>query len=341
MNTKIKLLSLIMTIVLVFSGCSFNQNTKISDAGDCKNTVAFTFERSYFDQLKGYLAMMPGDIQVDKMSDEEILKALFSSQDMQDTGVNLKNSDVKVESFTENDIDYIKLIINQSSKLTEENKYIESDSPLTNLQYLTKDTLYTEIDFGDMNELEPAILEQIGNIPFEFTVEFPQKIVNKSNNVTVDSSEPNVAKYSFAINKINSPKLIVFATTKNGVTIESVKKEIKKLKTLKTPKIKKIKSKKKGKKKSSVTVTVSKSKEKNVKYTLKYSTSKKFKKAKTANSNKNKITIKNLTNKKKYYFKAMISADKKYYVANSTYSKAKKFTVKGKKSKKSKKSKKK
>jgi len=173
-----------------------------------------------------------------------------------------------------------------------------------------------------MSEEDAAELKSL--MTMTMSLEFIAPVVSSNGNVSSDA--PNVAVFD----ALSHTDEYIFATTKSGVTLKSIKKTVKALNKVKAPKIKKLKANKVKAKAKKATVTLKFSKVKGVKkYQIQYSTKKKFSTYTEKTTKKNKIIIKKLKKGKKYYVR--VRACKKNYAGIEVYSKWTKSKVKTKK----------
>jgi regulator of sigma D len=120
----------------------------------------------------------------------------------------------------------------------------------------------------------------------------------------------------------------LFATTKQGQTIEKVQKIVKNARTIAAPKIKKLKANKVKGKKASVTVNIKKVKGAK-RYVVEYSTNSKFRDYDSVSTKKTTVTLKKLKKNKKYYIRVYATKyDDRGDFVYSKYSKKKSIKTK-------------
>ncbi|MBR3646166.1 MAG: fibronectin type III domain-containing protein [Lachnospiraceae bacterium] len=187
--------------------------------------------------------------------------------------------------------------------------------------YVTGDVLYMCIDpthkkfiKEQMKDADLVVTDSDAKkIKETYTFEFEEPIVKTTG--TIDPNNPN--KVTFNVDKSKS-KYVIFATTKNGVTVESVKATIKKFNNVNKSSIKNIKADKVKKKSKKASVTYKLKKVFCVGYQIQYSKKKNMKGGKTITVSKPTGKIKNLKKGTKYYVR--VRAYKYNYAGNTIYS---------------------
>lgn len=283
-NMKMKVISLMLVIVMVLTGCATAENTlTIKSDGSANTKTVVTIEKDAVVtalMTKGYT------------KEEAEVYANTQAISMGAKKIQIDGKDAYQYSDTEN---YTK----------KESSYALSDY---SNGYITGDTYYDVQDMTiDPDDIE--IYKEFGatdaalkNVKVTFSVVFANKIVNT--NGKIDSQNPNKVTFTLAIGKKNT----LFATTKQGQTIAKVQKIVKNARTIKAPKIKKLKANKvKGK---NATVTVKINKVKGAKrYVVEYSTNSKLRNYKTVSTKKTTVTLKKLKKNKKYYVRVYATKD--------------------------------
>lgn len=172
------------------------------------------------------------------------------------------------------------------------------------VSYVTVDTVFLELRPDDILQTQDLGIDLPADaVTSAATVQLPNAIVNT--NGTIDAENP--CKVSF-----DGQSKEIFATSKSGLTIDSLKAEIKKLNAVKAPKITKLTS---GK--TSIKLKFKKVKSAK-RYRIQYATKKNFKNAVTKTSKKNVYTIRHLKRNKQYYVR--VQAMKKNYAGVTVYS---------------------
>lgn len=310
---KLKFMAVMLVIVMAFTGCmKMDVGVVIHQDGSAAATIKVSVDKQAFvDIMK----------QAGEVKDSDIA-AMDASMVEQGYTINTVDGKVYYEmSETENIASG-----NLSKELSGEG--IES--------YATVDTVYMNISAEssatseiDLKELQQQAQAQGMNLPLDsmeyiFTFEFPQAVV--STNGTIDSSNPNKVTFNIPLTKAST----IFATTRNDVTVDTVKATIKKLNAVGKVKIAKLKADKvkKSAKKASATIKLKKVKGASV-YQIQYSLKKNFKKSTTVSTKKLTKTVKKLQKGEKYYFR--VRAGKENYAGMTVYGDWTKKTVKTKK----------
>lgn len=313
-NMKMKLITLMMIVVMVFTGCaSINLDVVINSDGSGKAQVTMRLDK----------AALNAELKKQGVTDTMVSTYWNQlEQTYKEMGINARNVTIEGKEY---------LQIQQIQKLRKGK--LASDLGISDNSYVTTDTFYTEIDtkelmgdtgdLGEMGAMASSI--DMSKITFEVSVVMPNDIVKT--NGTISEADKKTVKFNAPMGK----KSVLFATTSGNVTLESIQKKVKASNTVAKPKLKKVKANKVKKNAKSASITVKWSKVKGAKrYEVNVATSKKFIKSVSFKSTKkNSITIKKLKKNKKYYIQVV--AVKKNLAGTDVYSKPAKKTVKTKK----------
>lgn len=315
-NIKVKVLAIMLVMIMALTGCmNVNQEIVINSDGSAKITGVVSVDKQmYVDAM--VKVMKKNGVPASK---EDIAKEL-------DTAMAKDGSKIVVVDGRE----YYQQTLEEVVKKGNLQKTFAEG---TAASYVTTDTFYVEMAVDKMTSDEVEAFKEVeamlGDDSFDsiktvLTVQFPKAVV--SSNGIIDKENPNKVSFNVPIDK----KVVLFATTKAGVTQDSIRKQIKKLNAVKTPKIKKLKANalKKKAKKASVTLKFARVKGAK-KYQVQYSLKKNFKGAKTKTIKKTTYVIKNLKKGKKYFVR--VRAAKKNYASVDVYGKWAKKTVRTKK----------
>lgn len=316
-NIKIKVVAVMMIAAMAFTGCmNVNMDVVInSDGSGVATAVVSVDKQMYIDAMVKLMkeSGMP-------VSEAEIEKELDTNMAQQG-----------LKPVTVDGREYYQTTQKETIQKGGLQKEFGDESFAS---YVTTDTFYMEFAMSEMDEMntfnETGAMfgkDSLDAVKVTMTVQFPKAIV--STNGTVDKANPNKVSFNLPIDR----KAVLFATTKAGVTQNSVKAEIKKLNAIKAPKIKKLKANAVKEKAKKASVTLKFGKVKTAKnYQVQCSTKKNFKGAKTKTIKKTTYTIKKLKKGKKYYVR--VRAAKVNYAGVEVYSKWTKKTVKTKNAKK-------
>lgn len=313
-NMKMKLITLMMIVVMVFTGCaSINLDVVINSDGSGKAQVTMRLDK----------AALNAELKKQGVTDTMVSTYWNQlEQTYKEMGINARNVTIEGKEY---------LQIQQIQKLRKGK--LASDLGISDNSYVTTDTFYTEIDtkemmgdtgdLGEMGAMAGSI--DMSKVTFEVSVVMPNDIVKT--NGTISETDKKAAKFNVPLGK----KSVLFATTNSNVTLESVQKKVKAANTIAKPKLKKVKANKVKKNAKSASITVKWSKVKGAKrYEINVAASKKFIKSVSFKSTKkNTITIKKLKKNKKYY--VQVVAVKKNLAGTDVFSKPAKKTVKTKK----------
>lgn len=313
-NMKMKLITLMMIVVMVFTGCaSINLDVVINSDGSGKAQVTMRLDK----------AALNAELKKQGVTDTMVSTYWNQlEQTYKEMGINARNVTIEGKEY---------LQIQQIQKLRKGK--LASDLGISDNSYVTTDTFYTEIDtkemmgdtgdLGEMGAMAGSI--DMSKVTFEVSVVMPNDI--SKTNGTISETDKKVAKFNVPLGK----KSVLFATTNSNVTLESVQKKVKAANTIAKPKLKKVKANKVKKNAKSASITVKWSKVKGAKrYEINVAASKKFIKSVSFKSTKkNTITIKKLKKNKKYY--VQVVAVKKNLAGTDVFSKPAKKTVKTKK----------
>lgn len=306
---KTKLVAVILVVALALTGCaSMNIEVVINSDGSGKVVMDMKIEKqAYLDYAKETYASMGIEL---------------TEQEIADLDKSMAENGYKV--ITVDGVEYYQAIETDNIKKGGLQEYFAGEAA----SYVTTDIVYLEFEATSDEELEQyagaGVEMPEEGITYTLTVELPKNIVNT--NGTIDKENPK--RVTFEIDGTKGGT--VFATSKSGVTIKTVKDTIKKSNTVKAPKITKLKANKVKKSAKKATITLKFKKVSGVKkYQVQYSTKKNFKGAKTKTIKKNTYTIKKLKKGKKYYVR--VRATKKNYLGATVYSKWSKKSVKTKK----------
>lgn len=310
-NMKMKLITLMIIVVMVFSGCaSVKMDVVINSNGSGVLYMTMRLDKAAVNT---------------ELKKEGITDAMMSTywQTLEQT---YKEDGFSVRSVTVDGKEYM-----QIQRLEKVNKAAELG--FSDNSYITTDTYYTEVDTKDMmgdagNMGEASAIAgsaDLSKITFEVSVVMPNDI--SKTNGTISETDKKAAKFNVPLGK----KSVLFATTNSNVALESVQKKVKAANTIAKPKLKKVKANKVKKNAKSASITVKWSKVKGAKrYEVNVAASKKFIKSVSFKSTKkNTITIKKLKKNKKYY--VQVVAVKKNLAGTDVFSKPAKKTVKTKK----------
>lgn len=304
---KIKIISLMLVLVMALTGCATIDSTltiQSNGKGDLK-TVATVEKDTVIAALvaRGYT--------------KDEAETFVNTQAIGMGAKKIKVDGKDVYQFTE------------TKKYTKKELAYETLSDYKN-GYVTNDTYYDIFDASVNKEtLEEyarfgVTSASLNGLKITYSIVFPNKIVNT--NGKIDSQNPNKVIFTIVMGKKNNT---MFATTKQGQTIGTVKKFVKKARTIKEPKIKKLKANKVKGKKATITVKIQKVKGAKV-YAVEYATSKKFSNSDEVYTKKTTVTLKKLKKNKKYYVR--VYAIKKDDRGDGVYSKySKKKSIKTKK----------
>ena len=310
-NMKMKLITLMMIVIMVFTGCaSVNMDMVIKSDGSGITQIVMRIDK----------AAINTELKKMGMTDAMILEYWKTLEESyKEQGLNVRTSVVDGKEY---------MNLQQSEKVQK-----VSDFALSDNAYITTDTFYSEFDLseemndlGDMGELGTiAGSVDMSKISFEVSVTLPNNIVKT--NGTISDTDKKTVKFNTPLGK----KSVLFATTKNNITLESVQKKVKAANTIAKPKLKKIKANKVKKNAKSASITVKWGKVKGAKgYEVTLASNKKMTKiVKIKTTKKKSITFKKLKKNKKYYVKVV--ATKKNLVGNDVLSKEAKKSVKTKK----------
>ncbi|MBR3646165.1 MAG: fibronectin type III domain-containing protein [Lachnospiraceae bacterium] len=309
-NIKTKLIAVMLVVAVVMTGCMKQEEIfKISKDGSA--TVVSTVQ----------------------ISDEALRKVMADTNGHEPTAVEYAEMalSLKQQGFEKVDIEgktYHKMTETQKMG----NKELNASLNEKTTGYATGDTFYAygkaEQEYGGMEakdlgiSLDDEMLKEMEEI---IILEFEEPIVNT--NGVIDPENPNKVTFNIDLSK---KSYTVFATTKPGVTKETVKATIKKLNTVNKSSVKKIKADKTKKKSKKASLTVSLKKVKGTKYQVQYPKKKNMKGGKKVTFKKTTGKIKNLKKGTKYYVR--VRAFKTNYAGKTVYSDWSK--VKAKKTKK-------
>lgn len=310
---KTKIVALMLVVALAFTGCANVQNSIVinGDGSGSEEFVVSLEKQAFLESMSAASGVTLGDAYI---------KAFSAS--MTDSGY-------KVETRTIDGKEYLQMSQKETFKKGELQQAFVGDIP----SYVTTDTIYfvawTDADAKSLQQQVAEFGAKRGTdlqmptdkIKITLTIQMPKAIVNT--NGTIDPANPNKVSFNIPIDKTST----IFATTKSGVTVSTVKSTIKKLNAINAPKIKKLKANKAAKN-ASITLNINKVKgAKN--YQIQYSTKKNFKGATSKTTKKTTYTIKKLKKGKKYYVR--VRAAKVNYAGVEVYSKWTKKSVKTKK----------
>lgn len=307
-SIKTKITALMLAVMLVFTGCMQEEvNVVIKPDGSGSLTVNVTVDKAEYEKyLKEEL----------KLSTSEIAEYEKKMESSGYKKVTVDGKECYTMTTTENVL---------AGKMTQEFADLDPNA------YVTADIFRVKMNIkqllGEDMEGLFGTNQQIDYSKFKFTVAvtFSKKIL--ITNGTVDSKNPNKVVFQVPLDRTS----IMFATTKTGVTNETIDAAVKAANTIKAPKIKKLKANKVSKKSKKATVSLTFAKVKSAKsYDVQWSLKKNFKKkAGSVMIKKAKYTIKKLKKGKKYYVRVRASKDNLAGVP--VYSKWTKKTVKTKK----------
>ncbi|WP_302626452.1 hypothetical protein [uncultured Eubacterium sp.] len=304
---KIKIISLMLVLVMVLTGCATLDNTLTiqSNGTGILKTVA-TIEK------------------------DTVVAALVArgyTKGEAETFVNTQAIAMGAKKINVNGKEFYQLT--DTEKYTKKELAYEALSDYQN-GYATNDTYYDILDTSVNKEMLEEYSQfgvtsaSLNGLKITYSIVFPNKIVNT--NGKIDSQNPNKAVFTIVVGKKNNT---IFATTKQGQTIGTVKKIVKKARTIKAPKIKKLKANKVKGKKATITVKIQKVKGAK-EYVVEYATSKKFSNSDEIYTKKTTVTLKKLKKNKKYYVR--VYAIKKDDRGEGVYSKySRKKSIKTKK----------
>lgn len=308
-----KIVALLLTVVMVFTGCATVENsTVIYSNGSAKVTTVMDIEKAALDKAikemgytdpEAYFKQSIGDYQyyevvtIDEKQYYEIREVNFVDSKSLSTGWSYNGLDLSEHGY------YITK--DTVYGLTEAMNSSDEDDYYSYAYYLET---YKSLGFDPSKSLKVTQ-----------SFEFPANIT--ATNGIIDAANAKKVTFNIDITKKNT----IFATTNSANTLESVKKMVDKKNTVKKPTIKslKIKSvKKKG------TAVLKLKKQKGMRFEIEYSTSKKFKLSKTEwkDTKKTTVTLKKLKKGKKYYVR--VRAYKQNYAGSYVYSKWVKKTIK-------------
>lgn len=313
---KAKVVALMLVLALALTGCAqIDVGVTINQDGSGKEVGTVTIDKQEMVKQMKLVGIASGTpIKDSDIKDME--KELISG------GYKLVTIDGK---------EYYTMQETQNIKKGELQKEFGSDGGAS---YVTTDTFYVTLDMSDADdrgamlsssELKAYGITDVSDImKFNISVEMPQNIVNT--NGKIDPSNPKKVTFDVSL----TGKNVLFATTKSGVTKESVKATINKLNAVKAPKKLKLKANavKANAKKATITVKYKKVSGAK-KYQIQYSAKKNFKGAKSKYTSKLTYTINKLKKGKKYYVR--VRAGKVNYAGQMVYGKWTKKSVKTKK----------
>ena len=323
-TVKFKLTALLLTVVMVFSGClNMEMSVKINKDGSGKMTIKEDIGK---EAMLEFYASMAKEQYGQEMS-KSVLEPMVDKS-MREQGA---------EIVTIDGVEYYSITETQKLSNKELNEsFARGDEK--SLVWITGDTFYAELDTEtqlstsgstdslgvDLSEYEDLIKENAKNMKVTIAPEFTAPIV--SSNGKIDESNPNKVSFEYDY-AYTGKKMVMFATTNPKVTVKTVKASIKKANKVNTSKVKKLKAVKVKKKAKTASLKYTLKKAKKVKnYEIQYSLKKSMKNAKTITTKKTKGTIKNLKKGKKYYVRVRCS--KTNYAGATVYSKWSKKAVK-------------
>lgn len=285
MNKITKVISLLLVMVLMFTGC--NANTEVTINEDKSVKVVSTME-TLKSEVELYMKTLG-------YSDADTFMYDSYGKDNVEKYTNAEGKECYKVTQTES---YPTL--NEYAQMTE---FVDG-------LYLKKDTVYGVTDYTSEETMEGI------EVKYSYTFVFPYSI--KSTNGTVNTEKPNAVTFDVS----TTGKTTIFATTNSSVTMDKVKKIVKESNKVARPVIKSVKVKKYTKNKASVTLKIKKIK--GVKYSIECATNKKFTKNPIyKETKKNKVVLKGLKRGKTYYFRVV--AFKKNYCGFDIYSYASKI----------------
>lgn len=302
-----KMLTLLLAVVMVFTGCATMENTiVINSDGSARITHVTDIEKEamdkYITQTLGY------------KNPEEYMKSQYYGTYFETVTIDGK------EYYETREVNYA------SAKTLAEDVYYSMYVSEKGL-YITKDTVYGVVNaMSDeyyneyLTQLKAAGYTLGSAIKAKLVFEFPADIT--STNGTIDKTNAKKVTFNVDVTKDTT----IFATTNKANTLNSVKSKVDKLNTVKQPTIKSLKVTNNKKKKCTATLTLKKMK--GVRYEVEYSTSKKFKYSKTRYKDTKKTTIKLKKLKKGKTYYVRVRAYKENYASACVYSKYTKKTLK-------------
>lgn len=305
-NIKIKIISLMLIVIMMFTGCLKEEYSfKINSDGSSETYICRSIDLEEIVSARIKVCKVLG------LSDQEI----GTKEKLQET----YSESYKQQGYKETTIDG-KTYYQKTAQYSNDKKNLTRDIT-GNDGYVTTDTFYYIVNWKDsvVNSIESqaeTIAKQNGvkEVPDAMqllkqagvdldtldtcvaTVEFPKPIV--STNGIIDSKNKN--KVTFTIKATENKTL--FATTDSKVTFASAQAKYKADNTIKKPKIKQLKANKVKRKAKKATITLKFGKVAGAKmYQVQYATKSSFKSAKTKNIKKTTYKISNLKKNKKYY----------------------------------------
>lgn len=333
MKTLIKIMALLLSVAVMFTGCLTQETTIKIDETNNTMTMNARIEVDRATWVKVVSNM------------EESAKEALSSDEMIDLAFEnvVKNLNenagytYSINKVTKENKEYYVVDIQDFQSIEQYNKvaarngneYISTEAYYGNIKAVAMDA-ETANGYKELGVTE----EDFNAIKYSITVEFPNKIVSYKNG-TISEDNPNVITFEYGYHST----MVLFATTNKNVTEDTIKKDIeenymiKNINGVKKPSIRSVKVTSVKKKKGTVKIKIKTVK--NATYEVQYSTNKKFKKAKTKKTKKATVTIKKLKAGKKYYFRVRAVAIPKdnyvYKTEISKYSKKKAIIIKKKK----------
>lgn len=333
-NIKIKIISLMLIVIMMFTGCLKEEYSfKINSDGSSETYICRSIDLEEIVSARIKVCKVLG------MSDQEI----GAKEKLQET----YSESYRQQGYKETTIDG-KTYYQKTAQYSNDKKNLTRDIT-GNDGYVTTDTFYYIVNWKDsvVNSIESqaeTIAKQNGvkEVPDAMqllkqagvdldaldtcvaTVEFPKPVV--STNGTIDSKNKN--KVTFTIKATENKTL--FATTDSKVTFASAQAKYKADNTIKKPKIKQLKANKFKRKAKKATITLKFGKVAGAKiYQVQYATKSSFKGAKTKNIKKTTYKITGLKKNKKYYVR--VRAWKSNMARGNVYSSWVKKSVKTKK----------
>lgn len=292
---KIKIISLMMVLVVILTGCVDEEiNMVINADGSSTYTVVQKIDKAKFGSQCTANGM--------KQSDINECYQLFEK-----SGYKLQNID---------GTDYFVQSTNGKSKkgeLSKQFKAYDEDA------YASVNAIYFVLDMKNIPEVAELVAEaedcgvKLGNdaVTLTINIEFPYTVVRTTGKIDPD----NPKKVSFTANLGN--KITVFASTKDSITQKSFAKPGK-------LKIKSLKAKRSSNGKSYANISFSTS-DLATKYQVQYTKRSNNTGYKTVTTKKHYAKIKKLSRNTKYYFR--VRAARKLYNGRTVYGKWTKKTV--------------
>lgn len=292
-----KLMAMLLTIVLVFTGCgTMNIKMTVNQDGTYSSAITLELDKNEYDKL--VLANNP-----EVTSEDQVLGLLqeYYAEDTLGTG-----QVPTVEVITKDDGKQYYSIKTATEKYEVDSAYTYFGGMMGMYDfYFSKDTVYMTfngqdiIAYAKLLEMDQIEGLDINSLKLTMEIEFPENIVANEGGV-IDPANPKCISYDISMTEMTK----MFATTNASVKINEIEDDIAIAKDVKKTKIQSLDVKSIKNKKAKVSLKVKKVKDA-YGYEVQYSTNRKFKgkTTKTVEKYKRKMTLKNLKVGKKYYFR--------------------------------------